>query len=249
LTSKLWCTYHDRVEEGLDKTLKSLQTDYLDLYLIHWPHRTVENGSNPLFPVKEDGSRNIDRDWDQATTWAQMEEMVAKGKVRAIGISNCGIPLIEHLEKTWKIVPAVNQVEIHPYCPVLYLKEYCDKKGILLEAYSPLGSTDSPLLGDSELKKIADKYNVAPATILISWSVNKGIVVLPKSVTPSRLDSNLKIIKLDEEDITTLNEMAGNGKQLRITAPPWGTDNGFPDWFGPGNKDAPEGVKLYAGKA
>jgi glycerol 2-dehydrogenase (NADP+) len=84
----------------------------------------------------------------------------------------------------------------------LYLKEYCDKKGILLEAYSPLGSTgvsnylyeivtyflviDSPLLGDAELKKIADKYNVPPATILISWSVNKGIVVLPKSVTPSR---------------------------------------------------------------
>jgi len=72
----------------------------------------VENGSNPLFPVKEDGSRNIDREWDQAKTWAQMEEMVAKGKVRAIGISNCGIPLIEHLEKTWKIVPAVNQVRI-----------------------------------------------------------------------------------------------------------------------------------------
>ncbi|CAD6580212.1 MAG: hypothetical protein TREMPRED_002690 [Tremellales sp. Tagirdzhanova-0007] len=249
LTSKVWCTFHDNVEKCLDITLKSLDTDYLDLYLVHWPIRTVENGSKPLFPTKPDGSRNIDWEWDQADTWKQMEAVLASGKVKAIGVSNCGVPILEKLSKTWKVVPAVNQVELHPYNPSHYLKKYCDSKDILLQAYCPLGSTNSPLLKDSVLLKIAEKHSVPVSTILISWSVNRGVIVLPKSVTPSRIEANLKVIKLNQEDMAQLDNMAEGGKQQRVNTPPWMTDFGFPDWYGPGNKDAPEGVRLIAGKA
>ncbi|KAK4687054.1 hypothetical protein P7C73_g3062, partial [Tremellales sp. Uapishka_1] len=249
ITSKVWCTYHDRVAECLDLTLKSLGTDYLDLYLVHWPIRTVENGTVKLFPVKEDGSRNIDWEWDQADTWKQMEALLATGKVKAIGVSNCSVPLLEKLEKTWKVVPAANQVEIHPYNPELELYAYCKSKGIVLEAYSPLGSTGSPLSKDPELLAIAEKYKVTPATILISWHVNNGVVVLPKSVTPSRIESNLNVVKLEQSDIQALNKMAEGGKQQRINTPPWGTDFGFPHWYGPGNKNAPENARLIAGKS
>ncbi|TXT15886.1 hypothetical protein VHUM_00389 [Vanrija humicola] len=244
ITSKLWCTYHDRVEEGLNQTLKDLGTDYLDLYLIHWPVRTVENGTNKLFPVKEDGSRNIDREWDQAKTWEQMEAVLASGKVKAIGVSNFSELYLERLSKTWKVVPAVNQVELHPYNPQHSLKKYCDGKGILLQAYSPLGSNDSPLHAEPVLVEIAKKHGVAPATVLISYQTNRGVVVLPKSVTPKRIEDNLVVIKLDEDDLAKLDGLAAAGKQQRVVSPPWGTDLGFVDWFGPDNKNAPAGTVL-----
>ncbi|EKC97888.1 aldo-keto reductase [Trichosporon asahii var. asahii CBS 8904] len=242
LTSKLWCTYHDRVEECLEKTLAALQTDYLDLYLVHWPVRTVENGTNEMFPVKEDGSRNIDRQWDQADTWRAMEKVLASGKVKAIGVSNFSKLYLERLSKTWKTVPAVNQVELHPYNPQHGLKAYCDEKGIVLEAYSPLGSNDSPLHEDPVVQAVAKKHDVSPATVLISYQVNRGVVVLPKSVTPSRIDANAKVIKLDADDMKQLDGLAADGKQRRFVSPPWGTDFGYDDWFGPDNKDAPEGT-------
>ena len=120
------------------------------------------------------------------------------------------------------------------------LVEYCRDKGILLEAYCPLGSTNSPLLKDEDVLRIAKKNNVTPATILISYQVNRGIVVLPKSVTASRksfsavpgkmltlrsgITDNLKTIKLSDEDMKTLNEMAANGKQQRVNTPLFGWD-------------------------
>jgi glycerol 2-dehydrogenase (NADP+) len=132
------------------------------------------------------------------------------------------------------------------YNPQHDLVDYCREKGILLEAYCPLGSTNSPLLKDEELLRIAKKNGVSPATILISYQVNRGIVVLPKSVTASSkfllglrvtfsgsstnarlfsgITDNLNTIKLDEEDMKTLNEMAANGKQQRVNTPLFGWD-------------------------
>lgn len=229
--------------------------------------RTVENGTAKLFPTKPDGSRNIDWDWDQAKTWAQMEALLSTGKVKAIGVSNCSPQIIDHLAKTGKVVPAVNQVELHPYCPQHDLKKYCENKGILLQAYSPLGSTGSPLSQDEEVVRIAKKHDVEPATVLISYQVNRGVIVLPKSVTPSRessrstvasssadpngagIESNLKVIKLDSEDVKALDGLAAAGKQQRVNTPAWGTDFGFADWYGPGNKNAPEGAKLVSTQA
>lgn len=113
-------------------------------------------------------------------------------------------------------------------------------------------STDisaSPLQSDEALKKIAEKHNVSVSTVLISWQVNRGVVVLPKSVTPSRITDNLKAIKLDAEDMKVLDTLAEGGKAQRLIHPPWGSDLGFKDWYGAGNKDAPEGTRFLAGKA
>lgn len=197
----------------------------------------MENGTVKLFPVKEDGSRNADRTWDQgeAGTWGQMEALLKTGKVKAIGVSNMSELYLERLSKTWKVVPAVNQVELHPYNPQHELKAFCDKNGIVLEAYSPLGSAGSPLLADEEIGKIAAKHNVPVSTVLISYQVNRGVVVLPKSVTPSRIEENTKVIKLDAEDMKVLDGLAASGKQQRVVSPPWGTDLGFQDWFGKDN--------------
>ncbi|RSH90378.1 hypothetical protein EHS25_000983 [Saitozyma podzolica] len=235
ITSKVWNTHQPDVADGLRQTLEALGTDYLDLYLIHWPVRLVPNDSHALLPVNPDGSRSVDREWDQRETWRQMEEVYKSGKVKAIGVSNWSIPYLEHLKQTWKVVPAVNQVELHPYCPQHELKEYCEKLGILLEAYCPLGSTNSPLLGDEELKAIANKHKVSAATVLISYQVNRGCIVLPKSVTKERIASNLTVIPLDAEDMKTLDGMAANGKQQRVNTPKWGWDLGFDDWYGPKN--------------
>jgi glycerol 2-dehydrogenase (NADP+) len=173
-----------------------------------------------------------------------MEAVLASGKVRAIGVSNFSELYLQRLSKSWKTIPAVNQVELHPYNPQHSLKKFCDAHGILLEAYSPLGSDNSPVISDDVVISIAEKHGVAPATVLVSYQVNRGVVVLPKSVTPSRIDANLKTVRLDTDDMAKLDGLAANGKQQRVVAPPWGTDLGYGDWFGPGNKAAPEGTVL-----
>ncbi|KAI5480144.1 hypothetical protein MNV49_001804 [Pseudohyphozyma bogoriensis] len=231
VTSKLWNTRHDDVEGCLNDTLKSLGTDYVDLYLIHWPVRLVANEGSALFPVNPDGTRAVDKSWDMSKTWTSMEALLATGKVKAIGVCNWSIPYLEKLKQTWKVVPAVNQVELHPFCPQHDLVEWCRAEGILMEAYCPLGSTNSPLLGDPEVGAIAEKHGVSPATVLISYQINRGCVVLPKSVSTARIDSNLKAIALDQSDMKVLNEMAAKGKQQRVNTPLFGWDLGFDDWY------------------
>ncbi|CAN9242288.1 protein GCY [Alternaria alternata] len=233
LTSKLWNTHQPNVKEGLQKSLDALGTDYLDLYLIHWPVRLVPNESSELLPVNPDGTRSVDRDWDQSETWRQMEEVYKSGKVKAIGVANWSIPYLEKLSKTWKVVPAVNQVELHPFLPQHKLREYCAKHDILLEAYSPLGSAGAPIMSDDSIQAVAKKYDVSPATILISYHVNKGVVVLPKSVHEKRIISNKTVIELSDEDIALLDDLAAKGKAKRINTPLWGWDLGFDDWYGP----------------
>nr|BDD69310.1 D-galacturonate reductase [Verruciconidia persicina] len=236
LTSKLWNTHQTNVAEGLQKSLDALGTDYLDLYLIHWPVRLVPNGTSDLLPVNPDGTRSVDKDWDQSKTWRQMEEVYKSGKVKAIGLANWSIPYLEKLRKTWTVVPAVNQVELHPFLPQHKLKEYCEKDGILLEAYSPLGSAGAPIMSDNDIQQIAKKYNVSPATILVSYHVNKGVVVLPKSVQESRIVSNKEVIRLSKEDLDSLDSLAAGGKAKRINTPLFGWDLGFEDWYEPVTK-------------
>lgn len=100
-----------------------------------------QNQTSALLPVNPDGTRSVDRSWDQNETWLQMEEIYRSGKSKAIGVANWSVPYLEELRKKWTVVPAVNQVELHPFLPQHELREFCDKLGILLEAYSPLGST------------------------------------------------------------------------------------------------------------
>ncbi|KAI1207598.1 protein GCY [Annulohypoxylon truncatum] len=233
LTSKVWNTHQPNVKEALQKSLDALDVDYLDLYLVHWPVRLVPNGTSELFPVNPDGTRAVDRSWDQSETWRQMEEIYKSGKVKAIGVANFSIPYLEELRKKWTIVPAVNQVELHPFLPQHELREYCKELGILLEAYSPLGSTGAPLMTGPDIQQIAKKNGVSGVTILISYHVNKGVVVLPKSVTEKRISANKEVIEIPKEDLAVLDSLAANGKAKRLNTPLWGFDLGFADWYGP----------------
>ncbi|EAL86597.1 putative glycerol dehydrogenase (GCY1) [Aspergillus fumigatus Af293] len=164
-------------------------------------------------------------------TWRQMEEIYKAGKVKAIGVANWSIPYLEELKKKWTVVPAVNQVELHPFLPQHALKEWCDKHGILLEAYSPLGSEGAPLMSDPAIQEMAKKYGVSPATVLISYHVNRGVVVLPKSTQENRILSNRQVIPLSPEDMDVLNGLAAQGKARRINTPLFGWDLGFDDWY------------------
>ena len=180
------------------------------------------NGNNWKFPTLENGKRDIVNDWNFIKTWEKMQNLVGKG-TKSIGVSNFDIVNLDKLlnADTTTIIPAVNQVELHPNLPQHKLLEYSKSKGIQLEAYSPLGSTNSPLLKNEQLVKIGEKYGVSSATILISWSIWRGVVVLPKSVTPSRIESNFKIVKLDDEDGKIIDDLYKTIGVKRIINPDW----------------------------
>lgn len=223
ITTKLWGTWHHDPETALKTSLSKLGTSYVDLYLMHWPVAMNPKGNHPSIPTKPDGSRDLLLDWSFVKTYKLMEPLVEKGLAKSIGVSNCSVKyLTELLSSDLKVFPVANQVELHPYLPQHDLLEFCKEKNIILEAYSPLGSSEAPLLKDDVIVELADKYSVSPATILISWAVWRGTVVLPKSVTPSRIESNFKVIELADEDGKTLDGLAEKrGGPKRFINPPW----------------------------
>ncbi|KZT69993.1 Aldo/keto reductase [Daedalea quercina L-15889] len=238
ITSKLWCTEHQRVEAAIDESLANLGIDYLDLYLIHWPIHLNPNGNHPTFPTLPDGKRDVLYDWKLKDTWAQLEAVLKKGKVKAIGVSNFSKRILEtEILPYATVVPAVNQLEIHLYNPQHNLIEYLRSKGIVPQAYSPLGSTNSPLLTDETASAIASKHGLQTADVLLGYLVEKEIVTLPKSVTPARIASNYTgalaaASKLTKEDVEKLDGVAASGKQKRLITPPWPVDLGFENWPG-----------------
>ncbi|KAF8512554.1 Aldo/keto reductase [Hysterangium stoloniferum] len=235
ITSKLWSTYHSRVEENLNDTLKKLGTDYLDLYLMHWPVPLNPNGNHYKFPTLPNGLRDVVKSWSLADTWKQMEKVLKDGRVKAIGVSNFSQLKLEEILPTAEIIPVVNQLELHLWNPQHNLLAYLSSKGIIPQAYSPLGSSNSPLLTDETAVAMSKKYNVDVASVLI---VAKKVVALPKSVTPSRISSNLKgaidfAKNIDKADLEILDAVAANGKQKRFIMPPWPVPLGFDNWRDP----------------
>jgi len=230
VTTKLWTTYLSRCELGLDKSLKSLGLDYEDLFLMHWPVPLNPNGNDEKFPKLPDGSRDLQKDWDFVKAWHQMEELLSTGKVKAIGVSNFSVPFLDHLIKNSKVVPAVNQIENHPLLPQDDVVGFCKDKGIVVTAYSPLGSTGTKLMEEEAVKKVAAKHGVGAGTVLLSYHPNRGVVVIPKSVTPSRIKENAKIIDLDKEDMDLLASMVQEKGVKRFITPPWPMNFGFADW-------------------
>ncbi|TDZ75065.1 D-galacturonate reductase [Colletotrichum trifolii] len=237
VVTKLWATYttsDERVKEGLEKSLKSLGLDYVDLYLVHWPVAMNPEGNHDRFPTKPDGSRDILRDFDHVETWKSVEKLVETGKVRSIGVCNYSKKYLDQLLPRAKIVPAVNQIENHPSLPQQEIVDLCREKGIHIMAYSPLGSTGGPLLSADPVVKIAERRGVSPSAVLLSYHVARGSTVIAKSVTPARIKANLEdIIELTEEDQKELraysDDLEKKGELKRYVYPPFGIDFGFPD--------------------
>ncbi|KAI8371743.1 NADP-dependent oxidoreductase domain-containing protein [Radiomyces spectabilis] len=214
VTTKLWNTFHrpEDVQAGLQASLDNLQIDYLDLWLMHWPIAFVPGDSS----IKPDQVQLDDTDF--VDTYKAMEKLVGP-KVRAIGVSNFSVPKLEKLLAETTVVPAANQVELHPYLPQRKLLDFCREKGIHVTAYCPLGSVDSPLMKDQKLLDLAKKYNASPAQMLISWGVKRGTSVIPKSVTPSRIEKNFHVVPLRDEDFNTLDSLVSDENPRRIVDP------------------------------
>ncbi|KAL2872105.1 NADP-dependent oxidoreductase domain-containing protein [Aspergillus lucknowensis] len=200
ITTKLDNTWHHRVTEGIDSSLKDLGVDYVDLYLVHWPSSTDPNDKSKHLP-----------DWNFIKTWQEMQKLPATGKVRNIGVSNFGIKNLEILlnDPSTKIVPAVNQIELHPNNPSPKLVAYNTSKGIHSTGYSCLGSTNSPLYKDPTLLQLAEKKGKTPQQVLLVWGLQKGWSVIPKSVSKSRIDANFELDgwSLTGEEVNQLDNL------------------------------------------
>ncbi|WP_028538940.1 MULTISPECIES: aldo/keto reductase [Paenibacillus] len=189
ITSKVWNSDQgfETTLKSFDDSLKRLGLDYLDLFLVHWPVKGK---------YKE--------------TYRALEKVYAEGKVRAIGVSNFQIHHLEDLLSEAKVVPAVNQVEFHPYLTQKELLRYCTEKGIQLEAWSPLGQ--GHLLEHELLKGIASKYGKTVAQIILRWDVQLGVVTIPKSIREARIIENADIFdfELSAEEMQAIDGLNRN---------------------------------------
>jgi len=198
ITTKHWIADrgYDKTVHACEASLKALGLDYIDLYLIHWP-----------------SVAKISENWEEinADTWRGFEKMYKDGKIRAIGVSNFLPHHLDALVKTAEIAPMVNQIEYHPGYTQLEVVEYCKKNNILVEAWSPLGC--GAVLKDPTVNAIAEKYNRTAAQICIRYAMERSVLPLPKSVTPSRIADNTNVFDftLTSEDIAVLDNMPVTG--------------------------------------
>ena len=199
LTSKLWndCHRPEHVRGGIEKTLRDLNMDYLDLYLIHWP---VAHQFGIARPESGDEFVSLD-EIPLRETWEAMLELVPAGLCRHVGVSNFSVSKLKEVSASGT-TPEVNQVESHPLLQQLELKQFCEQNGILMTAYSPLGSGDrpEPLKKDQEpnlftlqaIVELANQHDTSPAQILLAWAIQRGTAVIPKAANPQHLLDNFK---------------------------------------------------------
>jgi 2,5-diketo-D-gluconate reductase A len=188
VTTKLWNSDqgYDPALRAFDASLSELGLDYVDLYLIHWPLPKRDN---------------------YVDTWRALEKLHADGRVRAVGVSNFQVPHLRRLLDETEIVPAVNQVELHPNLQQAALREFHAEHGIVTEAWSPLAQ--GALLSEVIVTSLAAKYGKSPAQIVLRWHLQLGNVVIPKSVTRSRIAENIDVFDFDlaDDDMTVISEL------------------------------------------
>ncbi len=196
VTTKLWNSNHSYklTMRTFEESMNKLGLDYLDLFLIHWP--------NPI---------SFRDHWQEANaeSWKAMEELYEAGKIRAIGVSNFRPHHIEEILKTAKVAPMVNQIRLCPGDTQDETVNWCREHGMVLEAYSPLGI--GQIFEVPEMQKLAEKYHRSIAQVCIRWSLQRGYLPLPKSVTPSRIQENLKVFdfELSDEDVQLIVDLKG----------------------------------------
>ncbi|KAG6918876.1 hypothetical protein DXG01_010940 [Tephrocybe rancida] len=233
MTSKVWNSSHQpsEVEKELDVTLSQLGTDYLDLYLIHWPIAFPPgNGLNPPHATKV-GETAIDTQTTLTETWKALIAL-PKSKVRAIGVSNFTVRQLEGIIAATGVVPipasnknassqAVNQIEAHPLLPQDELVAFCKSKNIHITAYSPLGNNligKPKLTENAVVEEVAKKLGATTAQVLVAWGAHRGYSVIPKSVQEERIVSNFKQVELSQEDYEKISAI-GHGNYTRFNIP------------------------------
>jgi diketogulonate reductase-like aldo/keto reductase len=184
------------VQGAFEASLQRLKTEYVDLYLVHWPVKGK-----------------------YVSVWKEMEKIYAGGKVRAIGVSNYLEHHLDELLETASVIPAVDQIELHPYLTQEKLVNYLHGKNIVPEAWSPFCAKKNNLLEEPILKEIAEKYGKTPAQVVLRWDIQRGIVVIPKSSNLSRQKENLDIFdfELSEEDMKRISSL---NKDQRVGSHP-----------------------------
>jgi 2,5-diketo-D-gluconate reductase A len=197
VTSKLSNASHEPrdAREAFDATLSDLGFDYVDLFLIHWPLPTLYDG-------------------DFVSTWKVLEEFHSDGRARSIGVSNFQVEHLERLAAETNTVPAVNQIEVHPYLTNEAVRGYGREHRIATEAWSPIAQ--GGVLEDPTITRIAEEIGKTPAQVVLRWHIQRGDIVFPKSVTPSRMKENFELFdfELDSEDMEAISTL-DRGEQGR----------------------------------
>ncbi|MBP6866541.1 MAG: aldo/keto reductase [Candidatus Pacebacteria bacterium] len=200
ITTKLWNADqgYENTLKAIDESLKNLNVSFVDLYLVHWPTADADLKIN---------NKMIDK---RQETWRAMEEIYKSGKARAIGVSNFTVEHLKEMEKYANVMPMVNQVEFHPFLYQKELLEYCRLHGIVVEAYAPL--TQGNKLTDERITTIAKKHSKPASQVLLRWSLQHGMVPLPRSAKPDHIIENIQIFdfELDMEDMNTLDSLNEN---------------------------------------
>jgi 2,5-diketo-D-gluconate reductase A len=195
LTTKLWNADqgYDSTLKAFDASLKRLGTDYVDLYLIHWP------------APKRD---------QYVDTWKAFIQLQKEGRARSIGVSNFHPEHLQRLIDETGVTPVINQIELHPDFPQKENRAWHERHRIVTESWSPLGQ--GTLLENPVVAKVAAKHGRTPAQVIIRWHIDNGLVVIPKSVTPSRIEENFKVFdfRLDAEDMATFADLEKDGKRI-----------------------------------
>jgi diketogulonate reductase-like aldo/keto reductase len=211
--TKLWNTNHrpERVKNAFDASLKKLQLDFVDLYLIHTPFAFAPGDNQD--PRDANGNVIYDKEVTLLDTWKAMEGLVDSGKCRAIGLSDVSLEQVKEIVVAARIKPAVVHVESHPYLPEWELLDYCKKYGIVLQAFASLGHNSKPdLLADPVITAIAKKISKTPAQVLLAWAIQRGTAPLTTSKTPARITENFDVSAIPEDAMRDITK----GIQSRI---------------------------------
>jgi diketogulonate reductase-like aldo/keto reductase len=207
IATKIWNNNHrpERVKAAFEASLKRLQLDYIDLYLIHTPFAFQPGDEQD--PRDESGKVIYDDGVTLLDTWGALESLVDEGRCKAIGLSDVNVAKTKEIFESARIKPAVVHVESHPYLPEWELLEFCQKNGIVLQAFAALGHSSEPnLLNDPVITSIAKRVNKAPSQVLLAWAVQRGTALLTTSKTPSRIKENFDISTLPEDAMKEISE-------------------------------------------